>query len=968
MAVTIDELELQIVAESDKAVKAIDNLIDRLQTLKQNSDVSSVSSGFRRGFEGVESGARRAESATREFSKTASADLDHLKRKLDQVENAMARMRIPYNVDAEAAGGAGALAEDIWNDAKSEGKSYTWMNHGLERFKEQVADLIETRDALREAIAELEEMGEAEEETGEQTENTTQIIERHTDSVRRMGSSYSHAKTGLDKFLSTIKRLVIMRAIRAAIREVAQGFSEGTENLYHYSEAMNSTDAASAKNSFDAVASSLLYLKNSVGAAVAPLIQSLVPVLQTVVGWAVQAANAINMFISALQGKTIYTKAKEAAVNMFDGIKSSAGGAAKAAKEARATLLAFDEINRLDADQKGSGGGGGGAGSSTPDYGDYFEDAMIEMPEWLQYIYDHFEEILGMVKDIGLGLAAWVITNETISGISKVMNMLQSMTGLQRVLAGGILLAIGVKWAYEGGKSIGEGTAGVIDYIKTGVGVIAAGVGGALIGSAVPGLGTAAGFVIGITIGLVATLVGIRAGQIENIKKDWLLDFNSSIKGQEYEFIKTQTGTLLAASTELLIDVNSITGRIDAKTEAKLQRASDLIEEIFGLDAQQNKTSVQLALLEAKVKEFNELDLNGIKIEYDEVTKKITTSREAVEKLLVEMRKQYQLEAYQSALKKSYEDLAEAQYQSALAEENLKAAEEARADFEKTFLVPAQKEFYKAAGEYTEACKEMEEAEKKYWPWQKEYQEAVKKRQEAWENYTAAQDNLTGASQAYEEQLADMNNKVDEAQQALDNYQKAAEGAAGKVSYFEKILDSAITKNAAYADSTGETTDSYKEIQEAAKKAAGAIGGIDKQTFGNVKKGLNDVNNQLNNIAKTRNISFKIPTIKGQTGYYTQMYASGGYPSTGQLFMANEAGPELVGTVNGRTAVAPNAEITGIANAVYATGEREVAAINNLIRALNAKDMTAVVTADSIVAGLARKNRRDGVSTVPVSV
>ena len=231
MAVTIDELELQIVAESDKAVKAIDNLIDRLQTLKQNSDVSSVSSGFRRGFEGVESGARRAESATREFSKTASADLDHLKRKLDQVENAMARMRIPYNVDAEAAGGAGALAEDIWNDAKSEGKSYTWMNHGLERFKEQVADLIETRDALREAIAELEEMGEAEEETGEQTENTTQIIERHTDSVRRMGSSYSHAKTGLDKFLSTIKRLVIMRAIRAAIREVAQGFSEGTENL-----------------------------------------------------------------------------------------------------------------------------------------------------------------------------------------------------------------------------------------------------------------------------------------------------------------------------------------------------------------------------------------------------------------------------------------------------------------------------------------------------------------------------------------------------------------------------------------------------------------------------------------------------------------------------------------------------------------------------------------------------------------
>ena len=104
------------------------------------------------------------------------------------------------------------------------------------------------------------------------------------------------------------------------------------------------------------------------------------------------------------------------------------------------------------------------------------------------------------------------------------------------------------------------------------------------------------------------------------------------------------------------------------------------------------------------------------------------------------------------------------------------------------------------------------------------------------------------------------------------------------------------------------------------------------------------------------------------TGYYTQMKAEGGYVSQGDLFIANEAGPELVGTVGGRTAVASNQEITGITNAVYAMGEREVAAIENLTRALNAKNMTAVITADSIVSGLARKNRRDGLSTVPVSM
>lgn len=47
-------------------------------------------------------------------------------------------------------------------------------------------------------------------------------------------------------------------------------------------------------------------------------------------------------------------------------------------------------------------------------------------------------------------------------------------------------------------------------------------------------------------------------------------------------------------------------------------------------------------------------------------------------------------------------------------------------------------------------------------------------------------------------------------------------------------------------------------------------------------------------------------------------YANGGFPGKGQLFVANEIGPEMVGTMDGRTAVANQQEITtGIANAVY---------------------------------------------------
>lgn len=47
-------------------------------------------------------------------------------------------------------------------------------------------------------------------------------------------------------------------------------------------------------------------------------------------------------------------------------------------------------------------------------------------------------------------------------------------------------------------------------------------------------------------------------------------------------------------------------------------------------------------------------------------------------------------------------------------------------------------------------------------------------------------------------------------------------------------------------------------------------------------------------------------------------FATGGFPETGQLFLAREAGPEMVGSMGGRTAVANNSQIVdGIASGVY---------------------------------------------------
>lgn len=91
----------------------------------------------------------------------------------------------------------------------------------------------------------------------------------------------------------------------------------------------------------------------------------------------------------------------------------------------------------------------------------------------------------------------------------------------------------------------------------------------------------------------------------------------------------------------------------------------------------------------------------------------------------------------------------------------------------------------------------------------------------------------------------------------------------------------------------------------------------------------------INNLAQlTKSIKDAIKTqvqirVSGGTGMGTvtlQTYASGGVVDSGQLFVAREAGPEMVGTIGGSTAVANNEQIVaGIQNGVaQANAEQNV--------------------------------------------
>lgn len=85
-------------------------------------------------------------------------------------------------------------------------------------------------------------------------------------------------------------------------------------------------------------------------------------------------------------------------------------------------------------------------------------------------------------------------------------------------------------------------------------------------------------------------------------------------------------------------------------------------------------------------------------------------------------------------------------------------------------------------------------------------------------------------------------------------------------------------------------------------------------------------------------------------------YASGGFPESGQLFLAREAGPEMVGQIGRQTAVANNDQIVeGIASANDGVVNAILAGVQQIVRAIEENGGDIYVESD----GTATQNRRN---------
>ena len=280
-----------------------------------------------------------------------------------------------------------------------------------------------------------------------------------------LSAKLASVKERASGFFQQLKRIAMYRAIRWVLKTITEYISTGVKNLYQYSKLVGTTFAPT----MDSLASSALFLKNSLGVVAGQLIESIAPVLIRIVDAIAEINNQIAMTIAYLRGNSTYTKAVKVAQEYDDTLS-----------HIRATLLGFDEINRMD----GANGLGG------LDYSKMFVEDVVDRGK--------AAGLLATITLIGEALGLWKLTGflYDIENAIKLIGSEATMGGLFGAIAKVAKIAIGLTLAvtglniiWDGGKPFGDELYDKLKYLL-GLGLTA--IGGYMV-AGLPGLAIALG-------------------------------------------------------------------------------------------------------------------------------------------------------------------------------------------------------------------------------------------------------------------------------------------------------------------------------------------------------------------------------------------------------------------------------------------------------------------------------------------
>lgn len=413
----IDKLSIQIEAESTQAADRVNALANALERLKPS--VKGSGSGFTtlsKKLESLISATNGLTASTKKLGNLATV-LNNL--------STVSKVNIPKTLPDRLVDIAAAA--DLMSDSsvanldkmtsslqRLSGVDLKWLPSAMRSSAKGVVSSAEAGITVPVA-ADTAGVDPAAQVIDDLKKNLDEIGEKETKiSVNSSDVDKTTRKVGiLSNALRAVRRIAFYRAIRAGMKMVSEAFSTGIKDLYQYSKALDGNFAGS----MDKLSTSALYLKNSLGAMVSPLITAIAPLVDMLVDKFVNLLNIINQVFSALSGKTTYTKA----IKQTQEYAEAANGAAKAA---RSFALGIDELNVIEPTT-------GGAGGAVADYGSMFEEEEISND--ILDVTEKLKPLLPIVKAIGAGFAGWAIASSLIPDL-----------GTLDVLLGSLAVAVGV--------------------------------------------------------------------------------------------------------------------------------------------------------------------------------------------------------------------------------------------------------------------------------------------------------------------------------------------------------------------------------------------------------------------------------------------------------------------------------------------------------------------------------------------
>lgn len=309
----------------------------------------------------------------------ASDRVDELKEKLEQMENS-GKAYTP-KVDKAQLDEAAQKVDEIkakMNAEKASGNAFVSPKdtEEFQKMSAKASQLAGNIDVSKRRMAELNAKQKPIKKEFDRMKNSA-------DKAFKTASSGAKKSAGLfGTFASRLKgialSLLIFNWITKAFNAMVAGMQKGFSNLTKYS--------APLANSFQALKNSLATLGNAFAAAFAPIVQIVIPYLNTLINGITRAITYVAQFIAILGGKSTFIRAKK----IQDSYNDSLNGTAAAAKKAAGALAKFDDLDVLQK-QDDSGGGGGGTQPK-----DMFEEVPVDskLIDWLDGIKEKLSPIL----------------------------------------------------------------------------------------------------------------------------------------------------------------------------------------------------------------------------------------------------------------------------------------------------------------------------------------------------------------------------------------------------------------------------------------------------------------------------------------------------------------------------------------------------------------------------------------------